>query len=117
VVPRVGIAKPAGRREVRRVEQDGIEPAEPVGEVGADHLQRKALPPRRRPEGDQRERVEVGRHDPVGMARGAAGDQPVPASDLEDAPAGALGERHQELGVLAYGVHPLVVALRSRHDR
>jgi hypothetical protein len=101
VHPGVRIPLGLGRRKVRRIRQDPVEPAEAGREVGPDDLDREPLLPGLPREPVQRDRIAVGRHDPPARAGGREAGEPPPAADLEQAARpGRLGERKEQERVL-----------------
>src|SRR5580658_4799462 len=101
IVPRV-----RSGRKIGGIRQDPIESPQPGGEVGADRLDSEPLRARPLPQRGEGPRIEVGRDDARAAAGGLESDPTVSGPDFQQQrPSGDVGEREEELRVLARGVH------------
>ncbi|MGA7861527.1 MAG: hypothetical protein WCB19_06685, partial [Thermoplasmata archaeon] len=106
ILPGVPIPLLATRREVGRVRENQVEPAQARCQVGAYGIERKLLAPGPSNDGAQRGRIQVGGDHPACPVPCCnEGRQPSAASHLEDGVASAWSsEASEEPGVLAHGV-------------
>ena len=107
ILPHVRVAFATGRREIRRVREDQVEPAKSRRQVGADCLQEKAFRSSALKNSAQRGGVQVGGDDAPGPAScRSEARQSSTASHLENRIASpGSNEPDQHPGILADRIH------------